>query len=161
MYRQFAGGKSAGGPRGAATGRRVATGSSAGRAEPVPGARVLVAEDDPVTARFLHSLLADKGYDVMVAEDGERAMELALRFRPHLIISDLVMPYKDGFGVLHAVRAEQRLSNVPLLILSMRDREEDIVRGLEDGADDYVIKPFNARELMARVRKLLERGLLE
>jgi DNA-binding response OmpR family regulator len=121
--------------------------------------RILVAEDDPVTARFLHSLLADKGYEVLVAEDGERAMELALSFEPALIVTDLVMPYRDGFGVLQAVRAERRLAGVPLLILSMRDREEDIVRGLEDGADDYVVKPFNARELLARVRKLLERNM--
>ncbi len=119
------------------------------------GKRILVAEDDPVTARYLESLLADKGYDVLVANDGERAIDLALRFRPQLIISDLVMPYRDGFSLLRAIRLHERLSAVPVVILSMRDREEDIVRGLEDGADDYVIKPFNARELLARVRKLL------
>ncbi len=118
---------------------------------------ILVAEDDPVTARFLRSLLADKGYAVLSAEDGEQALELAERHRPQLIITDLVMPYRDGFSVLRGTRGDDGLGETPLLILSMRDREEDIVRGLEDGADDYMIKPFNARELLVRVRKLLDR----
>ena len=121
------------------------------------GERILVAEDDPVTARYLESLLVDKGYDVLVAADGERALELALRFRPHLIISDLVMPYRDGYSVLRAIRRDEKFHDLPVLLLSMRDREEDIVRGLEEGADDYVIKPFNARELLARIRKILGR----
>ena len=121
------------------------------------GERILVAEDDPVTARFLHSLLGDKGYDVRVAEDGERAFQLVDSFRPQLIISDLVMPYRDGFDVLRALRGDTRTAGIPVVILSMRDREEDIIKGLRDGADDYVIKPFNARELLARIRRLLDR----
>jgi len=124
----------------------------------MPTERILIAEDDPVTARFVRSLLESKGYEVLVARDGEQAVDLAARHRPQLIITDLVMPYRDGFGVLRRTRGDGRLEATPLLILSMRDREEDIVRGLEDGADDYVIKPFNARELLARVRKLLDRS---
>ena len=120
-------------------------------------ARILVADDDPVTARFVRSLLEGQGYEVLVAEDGDHAMELALAHPPDLILSDLVMPYRDGFGVLRALREQSTLSSVPVIILSMKDREEDIVRGLEEGADDYVIKPFNARELVVRVRKLLAR----
>jgi DNA-binding response OmpR family regulator len=65
------------------------------------------------------------------------------------------MPYRDGFEVLRAIRNDPRVAHLPVLILSMRDREEDIVRGLESGADEYVVKPFNAREFVARVRKLL------
>jgi DNA-binding response OmpR family regulator len=68
-----------------------------------------------------------------------------------------VMPYRDGFDIVRAIRGSRELSDVPIVILSMKDREEDIVRGLETGADDYVVKPFNARELLARVRKLLAR----
>ena len=116
-----------------------------------------MAEDDPVTARFLHSLLTAKGYEVVVAEDGDHAFGLASRCRPDLIISDLLMPYRDGFGMLRSIRTDEQLTGTPVLILSMRDREEDIVQGLEDGADDYVVKPFNARELLARVRRLLDR----
>lgn len=121
------------------------------------GERILVAEDDPVTQTFVASLLADKGYEVLVAQDGEHAYELAVMGRPDLIVSDLVMPYRDGYGLIRALRAEKQIANVPIIILSMRDREDDIVRGFEEGADDYVVKPFNARELLARIRKHLER----
>ena len=122
------------------------------------GERILIAEDDPITARFVSSLLREQGYEVLVAEDGEHAVELALKHEPDLIISDLIMPYRDGFMVLRTLRSTEELAEIPILILSMRDREEDIVRGLEEGADDYVIKPFNARELLARIRKQLDRS---
>ena len=118
--------------------------------------RILVAEDDPVTRRFVVSLLEESGYEVLVAEDGEHAVATAISARPDLMVSDLVMPYRDGFEVLRAIRNDPRVASLPVLILSMRDREEDIVRGFEQGADEYVVKPFNARELVARVRKLLE-----
>lgn len=118
--------------------------------------RILVAEDDPVTRRFVVSLLTEHGYEILVAEDGEHAVATATAAEPDLIVSDLVMPYRDGYEVLRAIRNDDRLKHTPVLILSMRDREEDIVRGFEQGADEYVVKPFNARELVARVRKLLE-----
>ena len=119
--------------------------------------RILIAEDDPVTSRFLRSLLEEAGYDVLLAEDGRHAHELAVSGEPDLIISDLVMPFRDGFGLIRALRGEESLLPVPIIILSMKDREDDIVRGLEEGADDYVVKPFNARELLARVKKQLGR----
>lgn len=118
-------------------------------------ARILVAEDDPVTARFLTTLLSEKGYEVLLAEDGERAAELAANGRPDLIVCDVVMPYRDGFDLLREFRRDERLEHIPVILLSMRDREEDIVHALESGADDYMVKPFNARELLARVRKQL------
>ena len=117
---------------------------------------ILVAEDDPVTRRFVVSLLEERGYEVLVAEDGEHAVSLAISATPDLVVSDLVMPYRDGYEVLRAIRNDERVKRLPVLILSMRDREEDIVRGFESGADEYVVKPFNAREFLARVRKLLE-----
>ena len=120
------------------------------------GKTILVAEDDPVTRRFVVSLLEEGGYRVLVAEDGENALATAIRDRPDLLVSDLVMPYRDGYEVLRAIRSDERLKDLPVLILSMRDREDDIVRGFELGADEYVVKPFNAREFLARVRKLLE-----
>ena len=121
--------------------------------------RILVADDDRVTARFLTSLLQEKGYDVLVAEDGEQALESAGARPPDLVLSDMVMPYRDGMDLLRAVRSDPRLADTPVILLSLKDREEDIVRGLEEGADDYVVKPFNARELLARIRKLLHRGV--
>ena len=121
-------------------------------------ARILIADDDRVTSRFVRSLLQGEGYEVLVADDGEHAFELALEHRPDLIVSDLLMPYRDGFEVLRAVRGEKHLARIPVVILSMKDREEDIVRGLEEGADDYVVKPFKARELVVRIRKQLQRA---
>jgi DNA-binding response OmpR family regulator len=118
--------------------------------------RILVAEDDPVTRRFVVSLLEERGYEVLVAKDGEHAVATATSARPDLIVSDLVMPYRDGYEVLRAIRNDDRVKDTPVLILSMRDHEEDIVRGFEQGADEYVVKPFNAREFLSRVRKLLE-----
>ena len=120
--------------------------------------RILVADDDRVTARFLTSLLREKGYEVAVADHGEQALELVGERVPDLILSDMVMPYIDGMGLLRTLRSDPRLSRIPIILLSQKDREEDIVAGLEEGADDYVVKPFNARELLARVRKLLARG---
>jgi DNA-binding response OmpR family regulator len=121
------------------------------------GARILVIDDDPVSLRFVSSMLREKGYDVLVAEDGEHGCRLAIREQPDLIVSDLIMPYRNGFQLVREIRAHKQLAHTPVVLLSMRDREEDIVRGLEEGADDYVIKPFNARELLARIRKQLDR----
>ena len=119
--------------------------------------RILVADDDPITTRFLSSLLEEKGYEVLVARDGEQALELARARSPELIVSDLVMPYRDGLEVVRAVRRDPLLAATPVVLLSLKDREEDIVGGLEAGADDYVVKPFHARELLTRIRKLLDR----
>ena len=119
--------------------------------------QILVVDDDAVTARFIASLLREHGYDVLVAEDGAHALELVGRHELAMVVSDLVMPYRDGYSVLRAIRRNEKFHDLPVLLLSMRDREEDIVKGLEEGADDYVIKPFNARELLARIRKILNR----
>ena len=119
--------------------------------------QILVVDDDPVTARFIASLLNEHDYDVLVAEDGAHALELVERHELAMVVSDLVMPYRDGYSVLRAIRRNEKFHDLPVLLLSMRDREEDIVKGLEEGADDYVIKPFNARELLARIRKILNR----
>ena len=120
-------------------------------------ARILVIDDDPVALRFVASMLRDKGYDVLVAEDGDQGFRLAIQELPDLIVTDLLMPYRDGFQLVRDLRRHQDLAHTPIILLSMHDREEDIVRGLEGGADDYVVKPFNARELLARIRKQLDR----
>ena len=118
---------------------------------------ILVVDDDTLTGRFIASMLREQGYDVIVAEDGEHALEIVREHALDLVVCDLVMPYRDGYSVLRAIRQDESRRDLPVLLLSMRDREEDIVRGLEEGADDYVIKPFNARELLARIRKILSR----
>lgn len=119
-------------------------------------AKILVAEDDALTARFLLSLLESEGYRVEWAADGEAAIRAARAERPDLILTDLVMPYRDGYRVLKDVRNDEKLRDVPVILMSMKDREDDVVRALDEGADDYVIKPFGARELLARIRKRLD-----
>jgi DNA-binding response OmpR family regulator len=119
--------------------------------------KILVIDDDVVSLRFVSSLLREKGYDVLVAEDGHHGWHLAVTQKPDLILTDLVMPYRDGFQLLEAIRRDRDLAKVPVIVLSMRDHEEDVVRGLDDGADDYIVKPFNARELLSRIRKQLDR----
>jgi DNA-binding response OmpR family regulator len=121
------------------------------------GERVLIADDDPIILNFLSALLRDKGYQVITAEDGKRTLEAAIIYNPDVIVTDLVMPYMDGFEIIKVLKGEPRLKNIPVIILSMKDKEEDIVKGLEEGADDYIIKPFNALELATRIKKLLER----
>ncbi|MEW5806887.1 MAG: response regulator [Acidobacteriota bacterium] len=122
------------------------------------GERILIADDDPIILSFLSALLKDKGYQVITAEDGERTLQAALIYHPEVIVTDLVMPYMDGFEIIRTIRRENKLKDTPIIILSMKDKEDDIVKGLEEGADDYIVKPFNALELVTRIKKLLERS---
>lgn len=119
--------------------------------------QILIADDDPIILNFLRSLFTEKGFQVITAEDGERALEMAKIYHPDAIVTDLIMPYRDGYDLIKVLKKEPRLKDIPVIILSMKDREDDIVKGLEEGADDYMIKPFNALELVTRVRKLLDR----
>ena len=118
-------------------------------------ASVLVIDDDPITLTFLSNLLGDKGYHVLKAVDGSEGLDLARRHRPDLILSDLVMPYHDGFEILGELKRDAILKAIPVIMVSMRDKEQDIVRGFDLGAEDYIVKPFGAHELLARVRRAL------
>ncbi len=119
--------------------------------------RIVVADDDPIVTRFLSAVFREEGFEVHVAEDGERAFQVVRDSRPDLVILDIVMPYQDGFEVCQRIRAEALTRQIPVIILSMKEREEDALQAFEAGADDYVRKPFNALELVARARKLMER----
>lgn len=121
------------------------------------GSRVLVVEDDPSIAIGLRINLESEGYEVHVADDGERGLELARELEPHLIILDVMLPRRNGLEVLHQLRAEGRTT--PIIILSAKSQEMDKVAGLELGAEDYVAKPFSLAELLARVRGSLRRSL--
>ena len=123
----------------------------------MPGERILVVDDDEITKRFLTSLLTDEGYELDVAAHADQALELCLTHRPALVIGELVVPCRAGALLLTALAELEGMAGVPLVVLSLRDREEDVVRGLTAGADDYIIKPFNARELVVRIRKQLDR----
>lgn len=121
-----------------------------------PGLRVLVVEDEDPLRLALVDALRGEGFDVIEAADGESGLRLALREAPDLILLDLMLPKRDGFSVLRAIR-EDRLSS-PVVILSARGEEFDRVQGFEYGADDYVVKPFSTRELVLRLRAVLRRA---
>ncbi|MFN8556563.1 MAG: response regulator transcription factor [Dehalococcoidia bacterium] len=116
---------------------------------------VLVVEDDPTLTAALRYNLEREGFRCLVAGDGARALELARRDRPSLILLDVMLPGIDGLEVCRRIRSE---SNVPIIMLTARVDEVDRVVGLEVGADDYVTKPFSMRELLARVRAALRRS---
>jgi len=117
--------------------------------------RVLSIEDDVAMGQFLRAVFTAQGFTVEHAVDGREGLELAHRHQPDLVILDLLMPYKNGFEVLRELKQDPVTRGVPVIILSSNSREEDIVKALNAGADDFVIKPFRARELVARVRKVL------
>lgn len=117
---------------------------------------VLVVEDDPHTAEILRLYLRRDGFDVLVAQDGKRGLELARERKPSLVVLDLMLPGMDGFDVCRSLRADA--DDVPVIMLTARVEEDDRLQGLDLGADDYVTKPFSPRELAARVRAVLRRS---
>jgi DNA-binding response OmpR family regulator len=116
--------------------------------------KILVVEDEPTLLETLEYNLKRQGYEVHTAADGLRALEVARRVRPDLILLDVMLPGLDGFEVCRVLRQEM---TVPILMLTARDDEVDKVVGLEVGADDYLTKPFSMRELYARIKALLRR----
>lgn len=116
----------------------------------VTKAKVLVADDNADMREYIDRLLADK-FDVITARDGEDALEKAASLQPDLLISDIMMPKLDGFGLLRKLRQHPDLKSIPVIFLSARAGEEAKIEGLEAGADDYLVKPFAAKELIARV----------
>ncbi len=118
-------------------------------------ARILIVDDEPAIVDMLAYNLRRANYQVSTAQDGEEALRKALQEQPDLIILDLMLPRLDGLEVCRALRRER---DVPIIMLTARDAEVDRVVGLELGADDYVVKPFSVRELMARVKSVLRRA---
>jgi two-component system KDP operon response regulator KdpE len=116
--------------------------------------KILIVDDEPQIARVLRTSLESSGYEVTVAHDGEHAFALFLSFQPDLVISDLAMPSMDGLELTRAIR---RRSDTPIIILSVRSTEEMKISALDEGADDYITKPFGIQELLARVRSRLRR----
>jgi DNA-binding response OmpR family regulator len=119
---------------------------------------VVVAEDDPNIAGLLDLYLRQAGYRVLLASDGERALELVASAEPVLLVLDIGLPGIDGLEVCRQVRSRPATATLPVLMVTARDDEIDRVLGLELGADDYVTKPFSPREVVARVRALLRRA---
>jgi DNA-binding response OmpR family regulator len=124
--------------------------------------RILVVEDEESIREALRDALVSEGYEVLVAADGTKGLDLGLTQDPDLVVLDLMLPGMDGFEVLRRLRADN--VETPVLVLTARGLESDRVRGLDLGADDYVVKPFALNELLARIRARLrawdrERGL--
>ena len=122
-----------------------------------PSASAFVVEDDDQMAQVLRFLLEREGYTVRVAPDGRVAQQLIDDSpAPAIAILDLMLPYVDGYELLARLRASKTWRAVPVVILSARSEEQDIVRGLDAGANDYVVKPFKPNELRARIRRLVK-----
>ena len=119
---------------------------------------ILVVDDDPDIARFVEVNLRSAGYDVSVASDGEEALEKAGLLRPDLVLLDVMMPRIDGFEVAHRLRRNPQTANTSIIMLTAKALATDKVLGLTAGADDYIIKPFDPIELLARVKGTLRRA---
>ena len=118
-------------------------------------AKILVVDDEPQLRRVMRVALTELGYSLMEARTGEEALQNLHDFDPDLILLDINMP---GMGGMETCRALRRVSNVPIVILSVRNSEHDKVAALDAGADDYVTKPFGIQELLARIRAALRRS---
>jgi DNA-binding response OmpR family regulator len=118
-------------------------------------ARILLIEDEPALARGLSDTLRANGFDVTVAADGERGLDAAMRGDADLILLDVMLPKVDGYEICRAVRSQG--IDVPILMLTAKGREQDVIHGLNLGADDYITKPFRGGELVARARAFLRR----
>src|SRR5436190_1407230 len=117
--------------------------------------RVLVVDDEPQITRVLRTVLTSQGYQVRTAGEGQSALTSFTEWHPELVITDLFMPHMDGLELCKRIRA---VSNVPIIVLSVKGEERSKVEALDSGADDYVTKPFGIDELLARVRAALRRS---
>ena len=121
-------------------------------------AKILIADDEPNIVISLEYLMKREGHEVLVARQGTDALALIRSERPALVLLDVMMPGMSGFEVCQAVRADESLAGVKLLLLSAKGRDIDVAQGLGLGADGYMTKPFSTKELAARVRQMLGSG---
>ena len=120
--------------------------------------KILLIDDDPLITRPLSRSLENQGYTVDIAEDGKAGLQQALETRPDIVVLDVMMPEMNGWDVCKELRAQ---SGVPILMLTAMSEEIDRILGLELGADDYLTKPFSARELAARIKAMLRRVAID
>lgn len=117
--------------------------------------RILVAEDEEVVREFLEHILRKEGFTPVLAADGEMALALAKEERPDLVLMDVLMPHMDGFEVLRHLKETPELSSIPVIMLTAKGADTDIMIGFDMGVTDYLPKPFSPVELLARVRRAL------
>lgn len=123
--------------------------------------KILIVDDDPTILNVVKGYLGQAGYTVLSAADGNTAMHMLRREKPSLLVLDLNLPDKDGWEITRWIRNDRSLSALPIIMLTARVDDSDKIVGLELGADDYITKPFNGREVVARVRALLRRRDLD
>ncbi len=119
-------------------------------------AKVLVIEDDAHIWKIIEYKLKKEKHDLTWANDGLKALEILKTFKPDLIISDIMVPYMDGIQILKKVKANDKLKDIPVIMLTSKAQEKDIIKGLELGAQDYMSKPFSPAELILRVNRALK-----
>src|SRR6478609_1044892 len=127
-------------------------------AAPLPERPILVVDDDAKIVRLVRTYLERDGFAVVTAADGPAALDAIERYRPALVVLDLMLPGLDGRAVVRAVRGDDEAAATPILIISARGSTLDRIAGLEDGADDYLPKPFSPAELVLRVKSILRRS---
>jgi DNA-binding response OmpR family regulator len=120
--------------------------------------KILIAEDSATIRRLVAAWLTAEGYDVVEAADGEEAVEFAWRELPDLLVLDKVMPKFDGFEVVRALREDPRTQAMPIVMLTERTSEDDVLGGLSLGVEEYIPKPFSPHELSARIQRALARA---
>jgi DNA-binding response OmpR family regulator len=118
-------------------------------------ARILIADDEPNILISLEYLLQRAGYEVQVARDGQEALDALRAWKPALVLLDVMMPNKTGFEVCQALRADESIRHIRVLMLTAKGRDTDIAKGLGVGADAYMTKPFSTRELVQKVQEML------
>jgi two-component system, OmpR family, alkaline phosphatase synthesis response regulator PhoP len=121
-------------------------------------ARILVAEDEQHIAEMITFKLTNGGHQVIRARDGEEAIRLAEQETPDLILLDVMMPVLSGFEVLRQLKSDQACRSVPVIMVTAKGQEREVVSGLRDGATDYIVKPFSLKELVARIELVLSRS---
>ena len=118
--------------------------------------KIVIADDEPNVLVSLEYLMKREGYEVHLASDGDEALAVLRRERPSLVLLDVMMPKKSGFEVCQALRADPAIERTRVLMLTARGRDTDVARGFEVGADAYLTKPFSTKELVQKVRELLD-----
>jgi len=121
--------------------------------------KIVLAEDEPQIARLIEFKLKKEGYEVTWKENGEEALKAIKADKPDLILLDVMMPVMDGYEVLRRLKEDENLKSIPVVMLTARAQEKDVVKGIDLGAEDYITKPFHPAELLARVKRILGKPL--
>lgn len=120
-------------------------------------AKIIIVEDDPDICEILKYNLEKEGFNIVIFQDGKQALESITKYPPDLLLLDLMLPGINGLEIARIMRKDERMFNIPIIMITARSQEMDILQGLELGADDYITKPFRPREVIARIKALLRR----